>query len=241
MKTSKQTKAIAATLIVVLLCGRGARNGKSGAENTTDNGKTKTKSWRCGIPDDEIPQFEAKFPLQKVSVYVPWDKKGCDSILEYSSFEEAEWKLINFYRVDVGQRDVSEYFDYHAFCKIVMSDPSSMNYPFDSIQHYTSVWITGTDDGNIRFYTWESPFHGTMSAFSHFVQYKWNGKVMYQDGENDELDEMLVNKVYTIQSGASTYYLTSNYFREWSSLAYESVNSFVLTKKGLKSIDLFKL
>ena len=201
--------------------------------------------WNCSGQDcqcygvSEMPEFEQKFPKKQVVVWNFKEEDGCDSIIEFSSFEEAEWKLIHYYRVDEGQCDVSEYFDYNAFCQIVMSEPSSMNYPFDSIQHYTNVQITDADDGNIRFYTWEWPFHGTMSAFSHFVQYKWNDKVMYQDGKNDGLDEMLISKVYTMQSGASTYYLTSNYFREWSSLAYETVNSFVLTKKGLESIDLF--
>ena len=67
-----------------------------------------------------LPQFEQKFPQKSVWIH----HHASDSTeITYSSMEEAEWKLMH----------VVSGCSYEDFEKIILSDPSSMDYPFDSL------------------------------------------------------------------------------------------------------------
>ena len=146
----------------------------------------------------DIPAFAQKFPQKTIHVN--------DSVnLTFSSMEEAEWKLLHL----VPHEDF-----YDAFVKVLRSDPSSMDYPFDSLTYndpsqsaseLTSVvW---SEDRNVRciglrYYT---P--------SLLVQYRANGEVRLAETSHDEDSYWCQSPdtVYTLPTSHSTLYLVRGY------------------------------
>ena len=69
---------------------------------------------------ESIPEFEQKFPQKSVWIH---HHANDSTEITFSSMEEAEWKLVQ----------VVPNCSYEDFEKILLSDPSSMDYPFDSL------------------------------------------------------------------------------------------------------------
>lgn len=205
--------------------------------------------WNCSGQDcqcygvSEMPEFEPKFPKKQVVVWNLKEEDGCDSIIEFSSFEEAEWKLIHYFFPNGELNYMSEDFDYNILSKVFMADPSSMEYPFDSICHYANVRLTDSDDGKVRFFTWEEPHFWTMSDYQYIVGYRWNDSVLFQIPKCPEDQEMcvwnLTEKIYTFKDGANAYYFTDDNFREWTSFYSQCLTANVLTCNGLDEVGLF--
>ena len=87
--------------------------------------------------------------------------------ITFSSFEEAEWKLLN---------EVSEQELFEAFGKVLMSDPSSMDFPFDSLcQEKVISSPVVSEDGLVRFVGMSNDI--LQMPPSMIVQYKLNGEV----------------------------------------------------------------
>ena len=87
-----------------------------------------------------MPTFQSKFPQKSI-----WGGNPQNEPFEitFSSFEEAEWKLLN---------EVSAQELFGAFGKILMSDPSSMDYAFNNLAQkgLISTPIL-SEDGMVRF------------------------------------------------------------------------------------------
>ena len=195
------------------------------------------------VLDKECPAFENRFPVKQAEISKDFTQDDCTWVIEYSSFEEAEWKMIHFFFPD-GRPEIRYYaeFDYELFQQVILSDNSSMSYPFDSIVQYANITIADSDDGLVRIYSWEEPHPWTMSDYTELIQYRWEGTVLIQ-GEMDCEEEFCpiaeARSFYVINANDKTYYLVSFYFEEWSSLAYMSFDAFELTKNGLKPVLLF--
>lgn len=205
--------------------------------------------WGCKGQDcqcygvSEMPEFEAKFPKKQVVVSEFNVREGCDSIIEFSSFEEAEWKLIHYFFPDGQLYEMPGDFDYYILSQVFMADPSSMEYPFDSICKYANVWLADSDDGKVRVFSWEAPHFWTMSDYQYIVGYRWNDSVLFQIPQCPEDVEMcvwnLTQKIYTFKDGSDTYYFTDGNFSEWSSCDSQCLTANVLTCNGLEDVDLF--
>lgn len=157
-----------------------------------------------GSKEPDTPQFEQKFPQKSV-----WVNQYPDGSVEitFSSMEEAEWKLIH---------DVKQHVFCEAFEKVFLSDPSSMDYPFDSLfQNENLCEIlppVKSDDGNVRcFGLYPQTAHEipTMMTF-----YKLNGKV-YKAEESERAEDcyycLRPDTIYTINSDKFTVYLFWGY------------------------------
>jgi hypothetical protein len=164
--------------------------------------------------DLNMPVFEQKFPQKSIQVN--------DSVeLAFSSMEEAEWKLLHL---------VPHEAFYDAFVNVLQSEPSSMDYPFDSLTYFdpsqcapeltSVVW---SEDGNMRCIgmMYYSP--------SLIVQYRADGKVrLAETGRDDESYWcQCPDTVYTFPTDHSTLYLVRGYDgyvgsgRSYRLLAYE--------------------
>ena len=148
--------------------------------------------------EPDMPAFAHKFPPKTVRVN--------DSVeLTFSSIEEAEWKLLH--------RVPYEAF-YDAFVEVLQSDPSSMDYPFDSLTYFdpsrcapmltSVVW---SEDRNMRCIglTYYTP--------SLLVQYRADGEVRLAE---DKLDDnsywcQCPDTVYTLPTDHSTLYLVRGF------------------------------
>jgi len=195
------------------------------------------------VLEKECPDFEKKFPAKLAEISHEFTQCNRIQAIRYSSFEEAEWKMIHFFFPDgIPESRFWAEFDYDLFQQVILSDPSSMFYPFDSIVKYANITIADSEDGLVRIYTWERPHSHGMSDFETLTQYRWKGKVKIQDPPKPEFEGDLPSEakaVYSVRGNGKTYYLVSYYFEEWSSLASMSFDAFVLTKKGLKPVRLF--
>ena len=162
----------------------------------------------------DIPFFAQKFPQKTIQVN--------DSVeLTFSSMEEAEWMLLHL---------VPHEAFYDAFVEVLQSDPSSMDYPFDSLTFFdpsqcapeltSVVW---SEDRNMRCIglTYYTP--------SLLVQYRVDGEVrIAETGRDDESYWcQSPDSVYTFPTDHSTLYLVRGYDgyvgsgRSYRLLAYE--------------------
>lgn len=165
-----------------------------GCDNRKNNGFVETK----------IPEFDAKFPQKSI-----WICHSPNDSIEFtfSSMEEAEWKLLH-------ATQHSDFLD--VFEKIILSDSSFFEYPFDSLfQNETLCELyppVKSDDGNVLCFgiyphsAYEMPM---MVAF-----YKLNGMV-YKAEESERAEDcyycMRPDTIYTFRTDNSMIYLIWGY------------------------------
>lgn len=182
---------------------------------------------------------------QTFNIGTHYVKDGKSSSITFSSMEEAERKLIHYFfpnGMSINELPFDRHaFDYDLFEQIVRSNASSMNYPFDSLQHYANIDIIDSPDGNVRYYTWDYPHAHTMSDFHTIIQYRWNGMVLCQnpDTSKDNWYVLSPNSLHILKGKACNYYLTTAYFRESSNIGYMNFEISKLTKKGLQPVDFW--
>ena len=153
---------------------------------------------------DAMPQFEQKFPQK--SVWVHYNANDSTEIT-FSSMEEAEWKLIH----------VVSGCSYEDFEKILLSDPSSMDYPFDSLLNGEETFCrvfppVSSNDGNVRCL-------GLMPEVAHqvphmFIQYRINGEVRIAEEEFPSENCyfcLTPDTIFSFNTGNSTLYLVWGY------------------------------
>lgn len=110
------------------------------------------------------PDFEKIFPKKSIWVGNPQNEP---IEIAFSSFEEAEWKLLN---------DVPKHELFDALGKVLMSDPSSMNFPFDTLRQEEVVSSSVvSEDGLARFIGVSNDI--VQLPPSMIIQYKLNGEV----------------------------------------------------------------
>lgn len=108
--------------------------------------------------------FEKIFPKKSIWVGNPQNEP---IEIAFSSFEEAEWKLLN---------DVPKHELFDALGKVLMSDPSSMNFPFDTLRQEEVVSSSVvSEDGLARFIGVSNDI--VQLPPSMIIQYKLNGEV----------------------------------------------------------------
>lgn len=199
----------------------------------------------------DMPYFEQRFPQKTLVVRHPYAKENCDSVITYSSMEEAEWKLVHYFFPDGIDIQNMEFdyanFDYGLFEKLIKSDTSSMTYPFDALQHFAKIIVLDSPDGNVRYYTWDAPHLHTMSDYRTYTQYRFNKEVHFQEpnrtGEYEEYwleEELAPLCLHVLHGEDGTYYLTARDMRECSSQAYVQFNIYKLTKDGLQAVAFKK-
>lgn len=182
---------------------------------------------------------------QTFNIGTHYVKDGKPNSITFSSMEEVERELIHYFFPNGMSIDELPFdrhaFDYDLFEQIVRSNASSMNYSFDSLQHYAKIKIIDSPDGNVRYYTWDYPHAHTMSDFHTIIQYRWNGNVYCQkpDTSEDNWYVLSPKSLHVLKGKTCNYYLTTAYFRESSNLGYMNFEISKLTKKGLQPVDFW--
>ena len=145
--------------------------------------------------------------------------------------------VFHYIKVDGEESDIHS-FDYEVFRKAVHAFPEeAMAYGFDKLRELAYIDIFDSEDGAVRAYSWDDLTGGTMISFDGFYQYRWKGKVRFDEFDQGEDDfRMSTRKLHSLGDG---HYLRHAYLREWSSMAYEAYEAFRLTKNGLVMEDLF--
>lgn len=182
---------------------------------------------RVEVVEPKMPKFKQKFPRKNIQVN--------DSVeLSFSSMEEAEWKLLH-------QAPYEAFYD--AFVEVLLSDPSSMDYPFDSLTYFdpsrcapmltSVVW---SEDRNmrcigLRYYT---P--------SLMVQYRAGGEVRLAEANLDDESYwcQCPDTVYTLPTDHSTLYLVRGFDGSTGSERNYCLQAYELDETGFHPASVFE-
>lgn len=185
------------------------------------------------------PNFKKHFPEKTVKIEKYYVKDNQDSIITYSSMEEAEWKMIHYFfpdRVDIQNMKFDYFnFDYDLLEKIIMSDTSSMSFSFDSICHYADVSILDSEDGNIRFYVWEPPHDWRGSDGHTIVQYRWDGNIHWQTSLYEDWTGTFPISLHEFMVNGTKYYLTADHFF-YGGETFVGYSIYELTPSGIQEL-----
>lgn len=182
---------------------------------------------RVEVVESKMPKFKQKFSQKNIHVN--------DSVeLTFSSMEEAEWKLLH-------QVPYEAFYD--VFVEVLRSDPSSMDYPFDSLTYFDSsqcapmlTSIVWSGDRNmrcigLRYYT---P--------SLMVQYRADGKVRLAEAnlDNNSYWCQCPDTVYTLPTDHSTLYLVRGFDGSTGGDRNYCLQAYELDETGFHPASVFE-
>lgn len=153
---------------------------------------------------ENMPDFEQKFPQKSV-----WVHYGASDSMEitFSSMEEAEWKLIH----------VVPSCSFESFEKILLSDPSSMDYPFDSLFSDDKSFCdlckpVTSDDGNMRCFPVFPHLAHEMPMMLAYCRINGKAQKAEELGQSEDCYYCLSpDTIYTFNTGHSTLYFVWGY------------------------------
>lgn len=169
---------------------------------------------------ENMPEFEKRFPERTVVT-----SEG-STAFTFSSMEEAEWKLLNI----VPHNDF-----YDAFEQVLSSDPSSMDYSFDSLLNYELSSSVYSDDGRIRCF-------GIMGyAPSLIVQYRINDEVRLAEVEcvEDCYYCLSPDTIFSFNTVNTNYYIVWGYNGQTGSGNCYKLMAYKLDSTGLHPAFVF--
>ena len=196
------------------------------------------------VANEGCPQFEEQFPMKQAAIGSTFSDKeqSCPEVIEYSSMAEAEWKMIHYFFPN-GKPETLFWaeFDYDLFKQIVLSDTSSMTYPFDSLIQYANITISDSDDGQLRAYSWEPGHEWQLSDFHNVFQYRWENdiKTCEPECEGEDCTQPGTKAINTFFRDGKVIYIFTNLIACGNNAA-TSFESLVLSKDGLQPIQIFK-
>ncbi len=196
-----------------------------------------TGLFSCGKKKDAsssmtMPHFEQKFPQKSVWIH---HHTNDSTEITFSSMEEAEWKLVHFV----------PNCSYEDFEKILLSDPSSMDYPFDSLfrdeNFFCDVFPPVTsNDGSIRCYGICPHLAHEMPMMLAF--YRMNGKV-YKAEEPERAEDcyycLSPDTIYTFKTDHSILYFVWGYNGYTGSGDSYRMRAYELDSTGLHPAFVF--
>jgi len=153
-------------------------------------------------------------------------------------------KIFPFY---YGDRDSLDYYSSLFNNKIISyikNNPSTLDYPFQSLIDSNCCWITTSKDGSFRIYSWDTWLGGTMAWFNSIYQWKSNGKIFmytptFDDGEMHTTG--FYSQIFSLQANNKTYYLTINNGSESSAIAYQAIDVIAVENNSFNdTIELIK-
>ena len=168
---------------------------------------------------------------------------------------KAEDKLIKIYQTETEMwEDQTDYKFGNAFAELLLSDSSTISYPFQRLKDSTDMFISTSQDGNLRIYSWDTKFGGTVPIYDNAFQFRSNGKVFsfkhtpwdYDENNNyiqpEEFCEYRCNfiKIHTVKIKDKTYYIVESYARYDSGHGVSSITAFTIENDNLRTEKIFK-
>ena len=117
----------------------------------------------------------------------------------------------------------------------------SLCYPTEFISvDSDEVHICISEDGNMKFYSWNTGMGGTCPDFAVLCQFRNNdGEVKIEDFRVKEGEPAWVSKVHSIKKNdGTTYYITTRSHRTSSNDGYMWMDAFVIDKDTLKNVSV---
>jgi len=87
--------------------------------------------------------------------------------------------------------------------------PKTINYPFKNLSETNAVYISTSDDGNLRIYSYDKHRRRSMPWYNNVYQYRANGKVLARHAKPlyERGPDYAIYKIYTLTAGGKTYYI----------------------------------
>lgn len=176
---------------------------------------------------ENMPAFEKRFPKKTVVT------SAGDAAFTFSSMEEAEWKMAHGCFENICF--------WEAFEQVLMLEPSSMCYPFDTLRKHEEIVIMDSEDGLVRCYGYrEGP------ALPYLlVQYKVGDNVKLAGTEGCECENgcycVLPEKLYCFEEKGIHYYLVWGFCGYMGGIFSHSLCAFKLDEAGLSLAYIFSL
>jgi len=125
---------------------------------------------------------------------------------EVTDFSKTETKLAEMIRklsgADVqaseNTPDLSREFS-DSLADFVKKNEKTLQYPFELLQK-EHVYVTTSDDGQFRIYSWDNGLGGTMRFFDQLFQFRANGKTYAKERFASEDSQAFFSKIYTVQN-----------------------------------------
>lgn len=189
---------------------------------------------------ENMPEFEQKFPQKSVWVH---HHVNDSTEIAFSSMEEAEWKLVHL----VPNCSCED------FVKILLSDPSSMDYPFSSFFEEDIFPPVYSDDSLVRciglqehasfetrvvMNTLNVPYQPMM-----LIQYRLNGKVGLADKLKQNEDfyySLKPDTIFTFNTNQSALYLVWGYSDDTCAGDSYRLRAYELDSVGLHPAFVFE-
>lgn len=114
-------------------------------------------------------------------------------------------------------------------------------YPIDSIPvDSTEVHICVSEDGNMKFYSWNTGMGGTCPDFAVLCQFRnKDGEVKIEDFRIKEGEPAWVSNVHSIKKNdGPTYYITTRSHRASSNDGYMWMDGFVIDRDTLRCVSV---
>jgi hypothetical protein len=176
---------------------------------------------------ENMPEFEKRFPEKTVVT------SGGKKVFTFSSMEEAEWKMSHGCFNNLSVWDMLQ--------QVLMLEPTSMSYPFDTLRKCEDIVIMDSEDGLVRCYGYRE---GTAIPYL-LVQYKIGDNVKLAGTEGCECENgcfcTLPEKLYCFQENGVHYYLVWGFSGYGGGIIGYSLCAFKLDDSGFSLAYIFSL
>ncbi len=126
------------------------------------------------------------------------------------------------------------------FEELIKNNPHTLDYPFKALQDNEYVRICTSEDGQLRYYSWDTGLGGSMILFSRIEQYRTpDGKVHVNTFTDGEFYSMAL-KIRTMKNAGSPIYLVEYFFREATCYHSLSENAVSIDDNGLHRPKIFE-
>ena len=196
-----------------------------------------------------MPVFENKFPEKSIILNSDYIMEGHSFTMNFSSMEEAEYKIANCILGDARPSYIYTGADFYITQQVILSDTSSMTYPFALLKDHTYFDVVDSDDGKVRFYGWHHIDGGSGYYPYLMAQYRDDkGNIHVLRSEDFEKpmvapeDEygLFPEIVYSFEYEGASYYLLSGYYGFDCGISSYGLIAFRLDKKGVLPIKIFR-
>jgi len=164
-----------------------------------------------------------------------------------ADFSKTETALAQMFRkisdtdaqISENTPDLSRQFS-DSLVSFVRNNEKTLQYPFELLQK-EHVYVTTSDDGQFRVYSWDNGLGGTMRFFDQLFQFSTNGKTYAKESYASEDSQAFFSKIYTVlnKENQPVYLAISNSILS-SKYVVQHITAYQFKDGSLNKTKVFK-
>lgn len=174
---------------------------------------------------------------------------------KYQGLKDAEARIVSKYDPAVYDSYTLRSIE-NSLIEIITKDTASLSYDFPILKTLDFIDINTSEDGKLRFYTWDTGRGGTMIDWECIIQYRIKDKVYAYSmsiydlpefneeinikSETDNEKCAILNLLTFKRTGGDNCYAAEVYFRESSNFAYYGMVGLTFHNNQLVRYPLFE-